>query len=143
MVKAGKGFRAAKISFIAKVLVAMGAKRMKKLNDVIYGGYEVDLGHHAKLTKMKIAITRSRTGGCAARARLRRRLLGPPPPVFALNLLWPTELPKRARGCRCSGGVARRNGGGAGGGAGKYTTPRSVSERAAPSTRASPTRRRV
>jgi len=80
-------------------------------------------------------------GGCAARARLRRRLLGPPPPVFALNLLWPTELPKRARGCRCSGGVARRNGGGAGGGAGKHTTPRSVSERTAPSTRASPTRR--
>ena len=39
MVKAGKGFRAAEISFIAKVLVAMGAKRMKELNDATYGGY--------------------------------------------------------------------------------------------------------
>ena len=73
MVKAGKGFRAAEISFIAKVLVAMGAKRMKELNDAIYGGYEVDLGYHVKLTKMKIAITYGRLRG--ARGRLAGRYL--------------------------------------------------------------------
>ena len=50
----------------------MGAKRIKELNDTIYGGYEVDLGH-VKLTKMKITITYGRLRG--ARGRLAGRYL--------------------------------------------------------------------